>query len=135
MSTYKLHIDEDAVAAPEAAVASEPAPASGSDDLVGKTATIAVVAAGVALFEVALIPGMVIGVAAALAPNFLPKVGARMKPMLHTAVRGAYKVGNKARSAVSEVQEQFHDIAAEVKAEQVAEAHQAHQAPAAAPKH
>jgi uncharacterized membrane protein len=36
-------------------------------------ATIGVVAAGVALLEVALIPGMVIGAAAVLAPNFLPK--------------------------------------------------------------
>lgn len=120
MSKYKLHVEDDAVPAEELAEHHEQAEAQPSDDFVSKAATIAVVAAGVALFEVALIPGMVIGVAATLAPNVLPKLGSRMKPLLHTTVRGAYKVSRKARSAVSEVQEQFQDIAAEVKAEQMA---------------
>jgi hypothetical protein len=42
-------------------------------DFVTTAATIGVIAAGVALFEVALIPGMVIGGAAVLAPKYLPK--------------------------------------------------------------
>src|ERR1700678_1326556 len=45
-------------------------------------ATIGVIAAGIALLEVALIPGMVIGGAAVLAPNLLPKLGRRLRPML-----------------------------------------------------
>ncbi|MEP9380003.1 DUF5132 domain-containing protein [Aquabacter sp. CN5-332] len=122
MSKYKLHVEDDAELAEEHVANGEQAEAAPSDDIVGKAATIAVVAAGVALFEVALIPGMVIGVAATLAPNLLPKLGSRMKPLLHTTVRGAYKISRKARSAVSEAQEQLQDIAAEVKAEQVATA-------------
>lgn len=134
MAKYKLdvqeeaHVAEDAVANGEAAA---PVPAQKSDDLVGKATTIAAVAAGVALFEVALIPGMVIGVAAALAPNYLPKLGSRMKPVLHTTVRGAYKIGQKARSAVSEAQEHLQDIAAEVKAEQVSAVKETPAAPVA----
>jgi uncharacterized membrane protein len=59
-------------------------------------ATIGVIAAGVALLEVALIPGMVIGGAAVLAPRFLPrkylpkvvpKLGRRPHPLLSSTVR------------------------------------------------
>ena len=43
-------------------------------DFVTVAATIGVIAAGVALFEVALIPGMAIGAAAVLAPKYVPKL-------------------------------------------------------------
>jgi uncharacterized membrane protein len=49
--------------------------------LVNTAATIGVIAAGVALLDLALIPGMVIGGAAVLAPNLLPKLGRRLRPM------------------------------------------------------
>jgi uncharacterized membrane protein len=44
-----------------------------TQDVVTTVATIGVIVAGVALLEVALIPGMVIGGAAVLAPRILPK--------------------------------------------------------------
>jgi uncharacterized membrane protein len=44
------------------------------------------VLAGVALFEVALIPGVVIGGAAVLAPKYLPKVRRRLQPLLNSTV-------------------------------------------------
>jgi uncharacterized membrane protein len=44
-----------------------------TQDVVTTVATVGVIAAGVALLEVALIPGMVIGGAAVLAPKFFPK--------------------------------------------------------------
>ena len=91
-----------------------------SDDFVAEVATIGVVAVGVAVVEAALLPGVIIGVAAALAPKFLPKMNARLKPLFNSTVRGAYKLGRKARSAVGELQERVNDIAAEVKAEEVA---------------
>jgi uncharacterized membrane protein len=50
-------------------------------------ATIGVIAAGVALFEAALIPGMVIGGAAVLAPKYLPKLRRRFLPPFKSAVR------------------------------------------------
>ncbi len=44
------------------------------------------VLAGVALFEVALIPGIVIGGAAVLAPKYLPKLGRRLRPVVNSAI-------------------------------------------------
>jgi uncharacterized membrane protein len=63
-----------------------------TQDVVTTVATVGVIAAGVALLEVALIPGIVIGGAAVLAPRILPKSLAnslslpglrrRLKPLL-----------------------------------------------------
>jgi Protein of unknown function (DUF5132) len=93
----------------------EPNPAV--NEAVTVAATVGVVAAGVALFEVALLPGMVIGVAAMLAPKYVPKMGAALTPMFKSTVRGAYKFGQKTREMVAEAKEQVHDIVAEVHAE------------------
>jgi hypothetical protein len=87
------------------------------NEAVTVAATVGVVAVGVALFEVALLPGMVIGVAAMLAPRYVPKMGAALTPMFKSSVRGAYKFGRKTREMVAEAKEQVHDIVAEVHAE------------------
>jgi Protein of unknown function (DUF5132) len=87
------------------------------NDAVTVAATVGVVAVGVALFEVALLPGMVVGVAAMLAPKYVPKVGAALTPMLRSSVRGAYKLGQKTREIMAEAKEQVQDIVAEVDAE------------------
>ncbi|MGO8912348.1 MAG: DUF2061 domain-containing protein [Bradyrhizobium sp.] len=50
-------------------------------------ATIGVIAAGVALLEVALIPGMVIGAAAVLAPAYGTKLRRRLRPQFNSTVR------------------------------------------------
>jgi uncharacterized membrane protein len=62
-----------------------------TQDFVAAAATVGVIAAGVALFEVALIPGMVIGGAAVLAPKVLPELRRRLQPLLTSSVgeRGA----------------------------------------------
>jgi uncharacterized protein DUF5132 len=87
------------------------------NEVVTVAATVGVVAVGVALFEAALLPGMVIGVAAMLAPKYVPKMGAVLTPMFKSTVRGAYKFGQKTREMVAEAKEQVHDIVAEVHAE------------------
>ena len=110
--------DHDACAADEAVHCDEHA----DHDFTTKAATIGVVAIGAALFEAALIPGIILGVAAAYAPKYIPKLGERIQPLLHSTVRGAYKLGLKARSCVGEVHEHINDIAAEVQAEEVAKA-------------
>jgi hypothetical protein len=103
----------EAEAAPEAV-----AETGGSQpDFMTKAVTVGVIGVGVALFEAALIPGMIIGVCAMLAPKALPKVSASVQPAFRSAVRGAYKVGQKARHAFAEAQEQVHDIVAEAHAE------------------
>ena len=80
-------------------------------------ATVVVVAAGAALFEAALLPGLVLGVAAVAAPKYLPKLGASLNPLFKSAVRGTYKLQQKSREMFAEAHEQIHDTLAEVKAE------------------
>jgi hypothetical protein len=87
------------------------------DDMLRTAATIGVIGVGAALIEVALVPGIIIGVAAAFAPKYLPKATAALQPSFKWAVRGAYKLTRKTREAVAEAQEQVHDIVAEVHAE------------------
>lgn len=90
------------------------------DETVTMAATVGVVAVGAALWEVALLPGLALGVAAVLAPKYAPRMGAVMAPMLRSSVRGVYKFGQKTKEMVAEAKEQVHDIVAEVKAEDVA---------------
>jgi len=90
---------------------------NGSDELLATAATVGVVAVGALVFEAALIPGMVLGVAAMLAPKALPKMGAALNPLFKSTVRGAYRLSEKAREVAAEMQEQVHDIVAEVKSE------------------
>jgi hypothetical protein len=84
-----------------------------SSDVVGKVATIAVVGAGVALISTELLPGMLIGVAAA----FLPGIGPKMRPFLKATVRAGYSAVRKTREMVAEAGEQIQDIVAEAKHE------------------
>ena len=86
-------------------------------DIVMTAATVAVVGVGVAVFEAALLPGVVLGVAAMLAPKVLPNIGGALTPLFRSTVRGAYKLGQRTKEAVAEAQEHVSDIVAEVHAE------------------
>jgi hypothetical protein len=86
-------------------------------DMVATVATVAVVGVAAAAFEAALLPGIVLGVAAVAVPRYFPRIGAALNPLFRSTVRGAYKLGHKTREMMAEAQEQFHDIAAEVHAE------------------
>jgi Protein of unknown function (DUF5132) len=88
------------------------------DDFVTTAVTVGVIVVGAALIEVALIPGMIVGAAAVLAPKYLPKIGASLQPLVKYAIRGVYKFGQKTREVVAEAQEHVSDIVAEVNAEQ-----------------
>jgi hypothetical protein len=55
-------------------------------------ATVVVVAAGAALFEAALLPGIAIGVAAVAAPKYLPKLAEALNPLFRSTVRGTYQL-------------------------------------------
>ena len=86
-------------------------------DMVATVATVAVVGIAAAAFEVALLPGIVLGVAAVAAPKYLPKMGAALNPLFRSTVRGAYKIGQKTKEMLAEAHEQVNDIVAEVHAE------------------
>jgi Protein of unknown function (DUF5132) len=110
---------EDTTAA-EGSETETPETAENSDrrsEVIATAATVAVVGVGAAIFEAALLPGLVLGVAAMWAPQYFPKMGEALNPLFRSTVRGAYKLGNKTREFVAEAQEQVHDIVAEVHAE------------------
>src|SRR6201995_3922778 len=93
-------------------------PQDQEDGGINKTvATVVVVAAGAALFEAALLPGLVLGVAAMAAPKYLPKLAGAVQPLFKSTVRGTYKLAQKSKEMFAEAHEQVHDIVAEVKAE------------------
>jgi hypothetical protein len=87
-----------------------------NDDVLAKAATIAVVGVGVALISAELLPGMLIGVAAA----FLPGIGPKMRPFLKSTVKAGYSAVRKTREMMAEASEQVQDMLAEAKAEDVA---------------
>jgi hypothetical protein len=87
------------------------------DELVATAATVAVVGAGVIIFEAALLPGLVLGICTMLVPKYLPKIGSAVNPLVKSTVRSAYKMGQKTKEVFADVQEQVHDIVAEVDAE------------------
>ena len=55
-----------------------------TNPLIATAATIGVVVAGAALLEVALIPGLLIGGTAVLAPEYLPKLGRGVRSLLNS---------------------------------------------------
>jgi hypothetical protein len=86
--------------------------------LVATAATVGVVGVGVAVFEAALLPGVVLGVAAMLVPKYLPRMSASLTPLFRSTVKGVYKAGQRTREMVAEAKEHVHDIVAEVDAEE-----------------
>lgn len=85
--------------------------------LAGTAVTVGVVAIGAAVFEAALIPGMILGVAAVAVPSIAPKVGSVCSPMFRSIVRGAYMFGRKTKEMAAQAQEHIDDVVGEAKAE------------------
>src|SRR5271168_1289466 len=71
-------------------------------------ATVVVVAAGAALFETALLPGLVLGVAAMAAPKYLPRLAGAVNPLFKSTLRGTYKLAQKSREMFAEAHEHVH---------------------------
>ena len=88
-----------------------------SGDLLPTVATVAVVGIGAAVFEAALLPGLVLGVAAMCVPRYFPQIGSALQPLFKSTVRGASQIGQKTREVIAEVHEHVQDIVAEVDAE------------------
>jgi len=121
------HADQETVGTTHAAAGADPGDAhehadghEHTNEAMTVAATVGVVAVGAALFEVALLPGIALGVAAMLAPKYVPKVGSAVTPMFRSSVRGIYKFGQKSREMMAEAKEQVNDIVAEVHAEKEA---------------
>ena len=90
---------------------------------INKTAaTVVTVAAGAALFEAALLPGLALGVAAIAAPKYVSRLARAITPMFKSTVRATYKLAKKPGEAFAEAQHQINDIIAEVRAEDASHA-------------
>jgi hypothetical protein len=87
-----------------------------SNDTVGKIATIAVIGVGAALISAELIPGMLIGLAAA----FIPGMGPKLRPLLKSTIRAGYAAVQKTKEMVAEASEQMQDVMAEARSEHAA---------------
>lgn len=90
---------------------------NGLTPLGSKVATVALVGLGAALIEVELIPGILLGVAAMMAPDVMPKLGRILRPMVKGTVRAGYAFADKTREMVAEAGEHIDDIVAEVRSE------------------
>ena len=86
-------------------------------DLLPTVATVAVVGIGAAVFEAAILPGLVLGVAAMCVPRFYPQIGSALHPLFKSTVHGAEQIRQKTREVLAEAQERVQDIVAEVDAE------------------
>src|SRR5262245_66650654 len=62
--------------------------AESQDELIATAATVAVVGAGVIIFEAALLPGLVLGIATMLVPKYLPRLGGAVRPPSRPATGG-----------------------------------------------
>jgi hypothetical protein len=114
---HEAHPDA-AQAHPDADPDVQPEP-NGEDqsEMVATVATVAVVGVAAVAFEAALLPGLVLGVAAVALPRYFPRMGEALNPLFRSTIRGAVKLGRKTKEMMAEAQEQVHDIVAEVHAE------------------
>jgi Protein of unknown function (DUF5132) len=80
----------------------------------GTAIAVTAVGIGAVAFEAALLPGVILGVAAMWLPHDVRQAFA---PLAKSAVRGVYKIGQKSKELIADVQEQMQDIVAEVDAE------------------
>jgi hypothetical protein len=90
---------------------------SGLDREGPSMATAALVGIGVAVLEPELIPGILIGAGAVLAPKLLPALGGMLRPLVKGMVKAGYSAGMAVREVVAEAGEQVQDIVAEARAE------------------
>jgi hypothetical protein len=87
------------------------------NDLGNRIATVALVGVGAALIEAELIPGILIGAAAMLVPNVLPKISSVFRPLVKQTIRLGYAVGGRAREGLAGLNEEMQDVVAEVKSD------------------
>ena len=95
----------------EEAVADTSEPHSG---ISGTAIAVTAVGIGAVAFEAALLPGVILGVAAMWLPHDVRQAFA---PLAKSTVRGVYRIGQKSKELIADVQEQIQDIVAEVDAE------------------
>lgn len=93
-------------------------PKPGLEREASSIATAALIGVGVAIIEPELIPGLLIGAGAVLAPKILPGIGSMLRPLVKGVIKAGYSTATAVRETVAEMGEQVEDIVAEARAEQ-----------------
>ena len=101
--------------APEIAESATRKPLLTSKNIKTGLATAAVVGVGAALIEIEWVPGLLLGVAAMVAPELVPKLGRGVRPFVRSAIKNGYAAGRKTREWMAEAGEQVSDMVAEVR--------------------
>jgi hypothetical protein len=76
--------------------------------------TVAAVGIGAVALETALLPGVILGVAAMWLPH---DVRQAFGPLARSTARGVYRIGEKTKELIADVRKEIEDIVAEVDAE------------------
>ena len=100
---------------PEDVTSPENKPFMTRKNLTTGLATAAVVGVGAALIEIEWIPGLLLGVAAMVAPELVPKAGRGIRPFVRSAIKNGYAATRKTREWMAEAGEQISDMVAEVR--------------------
>jgi membrane-bound ClpP family serine protease len=87
------------------------------ESIVASVATLCVVGVGVAVVEAAMLPAVLLGAAAVVAPKVAPQAFSIFDPLFRSTVRGVYKLSQKTREFMAETHERVNDIVAEVDAQ------------------
>jgi hypothetical protein len=98
----------------------KPAPivTSESDLLNAGFATAAFVGLGaVVLRRSNLLPGILLGVGAMMAPRIFPDLEPALRPLIKSVLRAGYTAAGRAKEVVAEAGEQFQDMIAEIRYE------------------
>jgi hypothetical protein len=90
----------------------------GNGTAIATAVTVAAVGIGAAAFEAALLPGVLLGVAAMWLPH---DVRQAFSPLVKSGARGVYRLGERtgetAKGLIADIQQQVREVVAEVDAE------------------
>jgi hypothetical protein len=104
-----IELDDTAIAGPGSEV---------RRTAIATAVTVAAVGIGAATFEAALLPGVLLGVAAMWLPH---DVRQAFSPLVKSTVRGVYRLGERtgdgAKALITDMRQQVREIVAEVDAE------------------
>jgi hypothetical protein len=93
-------------------------PLRGNSTATATVITVAAVGIGAAAFEAALLPGVLLGVAAMWLPHDARQA---FSPLVKSAVHGVYRFGERtgetAKALIADIQQEVREIVAEVDAE------------------
>jgi hypothetical protein len=86
-------------------------------ELGSQLGTLALAGIALAAIEIELVPALLLGAAAMLAPKLIPGLDNRMRPFMKTVIRMGYSAAAKTQEIVAEAAERVQDLVAEAKAE------------------